>query len=1079
MIKVSGILIAKILGFLMGLWIIIHPTPILAQEVLLGLTSTYGPQGGGTAFSIKSDGSGFAVHKTFTKLGSNPKAELMQAKDGNFYGMTSAGGANNLGTIFKMAPDGSITILHDFNGFEGNAPEGNNLIQAADGNFYGMTSSGGLNNNGAEPGVAFKITPRGEYKVIYTFTRNNGYRPYGDLLQGPDGNFYGLTFYGGTFDMGTIFKLSPTGKHTVLHHFNGTSRGGRPDGSLVRGKDGNFYGLTTLGGANQYGTIFKITLSGTFTLLHTFEITTGGTPVGNLVQGKDGEFYGFTRYGGENFGGTIYRISPTGGYKVIYHFTYGGEIGDTPKRGLLRGKDGSLYGTTMNGGYWGNGTLFKLTTNGTVGVLHSFSPLEEGGRAGGLMQGTDGYLYGMNEIGGPQNDGIIYRIMPTGKNFKILMALPGTFGGVASRGSLVQGQDGFFYGMTEYGGTYNYGTIFKLCSDGSYTILRSLDDLNDGGLPVGDLLLGKDGNFYGLTRHGGVNGSGTYFRITPRGDFTVLYSFQNDDSGYSPWGSLVDGNDGYYYGMTQAGGHMLSGVIFRVTPTGSYEVLHSLNNYEEGSSPRGNLVKGKDGNFYGLTNVGGDYNMGTFFKVTPNGKFTKLHSFNQYDQGDHPAGSLVVGKNGNFYGMTSRGGKDGFGTIFTITPTGKITILKYLVNEYADGANPSGSLVMDKEGNFYGLTSGGGHNYSGTIFKITPAGKYTIMHHLQPVTDGKNPVGSLIFQKATPVANSQNVTTAINTPKSITLSGTGASPLIYKIVSLPKNGTLSGSGAKRTYRPKAGFTSTDSFTFRVIWGCQSSVPKTIFITVGTEVTKAIRINAGGTALTTSLGSFVADTYFVGATSISATSGTIDNTTDGNLYKTNRRATNSDGSFQYTIPVNNGSYMVKLHFAEIYYTTAGKRKFNVTAEGTGWLTNYDIFASAKGARKAVNVSKKITVTDGFLNLQFISVVDKACVAAIEILPISKAEQHIDTSPVILATRLYPNPVIDKFTVDLKVPAEELVTSLLSADGLSLGLNTHRLIATNQLEFPVSHLRPGLYSLLVYTSTGQQVLRFIKK
>ncbi|QNF32735.1 T9SS type A sorting domain-containing protein [Adhaeribacter swui] len=1052
-----------------------------AQEVLLGLTSDYGPQGGGTAFSIKTNGNDFAVHKTFTKLGSNPGGELIQGKDGNFYGMTARGGASDFGTIFRMTPAGTITIMHHFAGFDGNAPGSNNLIQAADGNFYGMTSSGGMNNNGAEPGIAFRITPGGEYKVIYNFTRNEGYRPYGDLLQGPDGNFYGMTYYGGTFDKGTVFKLTPSGTYTVLHHFNGTSRGGWPTGNLVLGNDGNYYGVTTSAGANQLGTIFKITTAGTFTLLHTFELATGGTPVGSLVKGKDGNFYGVTTAGGDNYSGTIFRITANGDYKVLHHYGFDA-IGNTPKRSLILGKDGNLYGTTMNGGDWFNGTIYKVTPSGIVSALHAFSPSEDGGRASGLMQAADGYLYGMNEIGGPQGDGVIYRILPNGTNFKKLVDLPGSFGGVAPRGGLVQGPDGFFYGMTEWGGEYNHGTIFRLCSDGSYKILRSLDDVNDGGYPRGDLLLGKDGNLYGLTSHGGVNGSGTYFRITPQGNFTVLYSFQNDDTGYSPWGTLLDGNDGYYYGMTNAGGELLSGVIFRVTPTGDYTVLHSFDNYEDGSSPQGNLIKGKDGNFYGLTNVGGDYNTGTFFKMAPDGTVTKLHSFYQFEDGDKPSGSLVQGKDGNFYGMAARGGKNGHGTIFRFTPTGKITVLKFMTDEISDGANPHGSLVMDKEGNFYGLTWGGGHNFSGVIFKITPKGNYTVLHHLDGPKEGRSAFGSLIFQKANPTAYAQRVTTAVNTAKVITLKGTGGSPLVYEIISQPKNGTLSGSGAKRTYTPKSDFSGTDSFTYRVNWGCQSSTVATITIQVGTPVATAIRINAGGNALTTTQGNFSADAYFTGATTVSTTAATIANTADPGLYQDNRRASANNGSFQYAIPVTNGQYTVKLHFAETFHTTAGKRQFNVTAEGSSWLNNYDIYVAAGGARQAIVATRNVTVSDGTLDLNFISKVDKACVSAIEVLPASGTEQIEAATPTKeetgLVTRLYPNPVTDQFTVELKVPAEQVSFSIIDASGITVKTHISTRAQADKLEFLVDQLQPGLYTLLVHANNNQQVLRFLK-
>jgi uncharacterized repeat protein (TIGR03803 family) len=288
------------------------PTAI-AQDILTGLTSTGGKLGRGTAFSIKSTGTNFIVNKAFAKLGTAPEGDLIQGSDGNFYGMTARGGdyasfPGGSGTIFKMTPKGVITVLHEFNGHNGRFPVGN-LIKGPDGNFWGMTVFGGADIGG----TVFKITPSGVFTVVYNFIQmdwassDKSGNPLGSLVLGKDGNFYGMTsrtcnvnFCGDSY--GVVFKLTPAGVYTRLYEFTFNS-GGNPYGSLVQGKDGNFYGMTSYGGglstAWGYGTIFKITPSGVFTRLVDLDFNKmGGYPKGSLVEGPDGWFYGMTEYGG-------------------------------------------------------------------------------------------------------------------------------------------------------------------------------------------------------------------------------------------------------------------------------------------------------------------------------------------------------------------------------------------------------------------------------------------------------------------------------------------------------------------------------------------------------------------------------------------------------------------------------------------------------------------------------------------------------------------------------------------------------------------------------------------------------------
>ena len=253
----------------------------------------------------------------------------MQGADGNFYGMTPSGGANGVGEIFELVPNGTnstLTILYSFSGSPDGATPYGNLVQGADGNFYGMTTHGGDTNSTGD-GIIFELVPNGTNStltILHTFNGTggsaDGANPYGSLVQGTDGNFYGMAENGGASSLGTAFQLVPNGTNstfTVLHSFaGGTSDGSRPQGSLVQGTDGNFYGLTSAGGsALGYGTAFKLTPNGTNSTVTLMRSFAGGTsdgrvPYGSLVQGADGNFYGETSSAGANSNaGIVFEIA--------------------------------------------------------------------------------------------------------------------------------------------------------------------------------------------------------------------------------------------------------------------------------------------------------------------------------------------------------------------------------------------------------------------------------------------------------------------------------------------------------------------------------------------------------------------------------------------------------------------------------------------------------------------------------------------------------------------------------------------------------------------------------------------------
>jgi len=347
-----------------------------------------------------------------TSDGSNPLGPLTLGSDGNFYGSTSAGGTTGNGAIYKISPAGVETLLYSFAGGTSDSSYPTSaLTLGTDGNFYGVTEAGGLPNYG----TVYKVTPAGVETVLHAFTGNttDGQFPIGSLTLGADGNFYGTTNRGGTNDLGTVFKITPAGVETILYSFSGgTADGSGAAVSLTLGKDGNFYGVTSGGGAAGTGTIYKVTPTGTESVLYSFgaDMLNCITSDDSLVVGADGNFYGMTNCGGSTNNGTVYKITPAGVQTLLYTFAGGTLDGAMPDASLTLGTDGNLYGLTSGGGANGKGTIFEITPAGVESVLYSFA---DGGANGplprGLTLGSDGSFYGTTLAGGSTLHGSVFK----------------------------------------------------------------------------------------------------------------------------------------------------------------------------------------------------------------------------------------------------------------------------------------------------------------------------------------------------------------------------------------------------------------------------------------------------------------------------------------------------------------------------------------------------------------------------------------------------------------------------------------------------------------------------------------------
>jgi uncharacterized repeat protein (TIGR03803 family) len=344
-----------------------------------------------------------------------PSVALMQAANGYFYGTTDTVGVGQQGTVFRMDAAGTVTVLHTFTGAPDGALPQAALIQATDGNLYGTTSLGGTFNQG----TIFRMTLDGTVTLLHSFTgvTNEGTYPNGALVQATDGNFYGMTSENGTVRT-IIFRLSPDGTFAVLHVFDPHATTSTfPGVALIQASDGNLYG--TAGILGGVGAVFRTTLNGDVTVLHQFTgQPDGAAPHAGLIEATDGNFYGTTESGGEFGIGAIFKVTRTGDLTIVHSFT-GAHVqvfeipdadGGNPWGGLVQAADGMIFGTTGNNGTIDSGTVFQMTPGGTFVTIHRFSGIDGTWPTSALIQGADGNLYGVSQYGSSTKTGTAYRI---------------------------------------------------------------------------------------------------------------------------------------------------------------------------------------------------------------------------------------------------------------------------------------------------------------------------------------------------------------------------------------------------------------------------------------------------------------------------------------------------------------------------------------------------------------------------------------------------------------------------------------------------------------------------------------------
>lgn len=691
-----------------------------------GVTDKGGRFGSGIAFRLTPNGD-FKVLATFNgkENGGEPRGRLLQATDGNFYGTTY-----NPGMVYRLTPGGTLTTLVRF--ADGVRCQ-TGLIQATDGNFYGTDNTS-----------VFKLAPDGQLTVLGRFPNVIppqppragiilGAQP-SELVQASDGNLYGRTIT-------EFFRVSLSGEVTVLSTFAQT-QSLVAMGPLVEGLDGKLYGIspqrTTPGEQSTTPVIQQITVSGSVAIFASFDYSTSGFPESaRLLHAQDGSFYGTTLFGGANSLGSVFRVSGSGISTIA---SFNGNNGRGPVDGLILAPNGKFRGATsgaflaasgFSSGPGTFGTLYEVTPLGQITTLHTFErtlgvlnsngyrsfPAPDGSSVFGsfnaighrMFEAPDGSWYG-SDLSLHDRLASVFRIGPDRiLQFVATDPTPGN-----SISTFVPGNDGTYYATTEFGGAAGKGSIVRLTLPGALETLFSFAGGNGSG-PRAALLPQPDGSFYGTTFAGGQSNLGTVFRFAPGGGVQTLVNFDGSN-GANPVAEVMRAGDGNLYGTTSEVAPNY-GTVFRISREGTFSTLVQFTG-TNGRDPEAALYQASDGLLYGTTVFGGKgpSSSGTVFRIDRAGNFTQVADVPSGTA--NPFSTLIETRDGSLYGTASRGPAL-HGSIFRASKSGTGSRI-YAFNGN-DGQSPTSGPVRGSDGAYYGLTENTAYRFVVLPPQITTA----------------------------------------------------------------------------------------------------------------------------------------------------------------------------------------------------------------------------------------------------------------------------------------------------------------------------------------------------------------------
>ncbi|WP_370480326.1 choice-of-anchor tandem repeat GloVer-containing protein [Tamlana flava] len=506
----------------------------------------------------------------------------------------------------------------------------------------------------------------------------------------------------------------------------------------------------SFGGSQDLGTIFKVNSDGSnHTIVHVFTNDFDGhePQYFKLCEGDNNKLYGMTAKGGLADGGILFEYDPTTDtYTKKIDFAYDSVDAKAPYGGLMLASNNKMYGVSRNGGANNNGVLFEYDYhNNTYTKLNDFNLSTTGSNpTGNLLEASDGKLYGMSSLGGPAGDGAIYRYDIDANSFNIVIYF-GTTNGANPYGELVETSDNKLYGMTSRGGTNDMGVLFEYdLSTTTYTKKIDFDGTTKGKYPYGGISIGDDGKLYGVTRQGGTNNQGILFKFDQSiNSFTELQDFSTA-FGTNPYGTMLLKSDGKFIGLT-------SNTVYEYDPT-----LNVLEKKQDlAGTARGSIMMASNGKYYTGTLNGGHNNQGVVQEYDSNSNtLSTVYSFNSVYKGKYPTDGLVLASDDKLYAVTWEGEQSATsklkGTLIRIDPLTEEVNIIYDFNLASNGLFPYRAPIQASNGFLYGQASEGGVNDNGVIYKFDiNTDTYTKLFDFDPndgisANNGWRPNGRLI-----------------------------------------------------------------------------------------------------------------------------------------------------------------------------------------------------------------------------------------------------------------------------------------------------------------------------------------------
>ena len=715
----------------------------------------------------------------------------------NFYGTTSRGGDSDLGTIFKTDTNGgNLTTIYNIGRKGGKQPINSKLCIANNGKYYGLTSKGGK----FDLGIIYELDILNNTdKILYSFLGSTfGGIPLGSLIQAGNGKLYGMTSTGGANNEGILFEFDITTKVLTKKVDFSTVNGTKPNGTLFEASNGKLYGLTSAGGSTNLGVIFEYDyVLDSFTKKIDFNGMNGAVPFSSLFEVGNGILYGVTRDGGSLSKGNLFEYTIATNTLVSKVDFEGTLNGSKPYESPLKANNGKLYGLTSSGGINDKGVLYEYDIgNDTLIKKIDFTSGSGGGVVprGGMVETVNGDIYGTTSQGGNVNNGgILFRFNYNSNLYHKVFDFNGRVNGAAPMGTLIKRSNSKLLGVTSLGGEGLNGVVYEYDYNlNLYLKLRNFATVSSIEMPKGRLTYAENGKFYGLTNTGGTSQDGAFFEFDPK-TLDVKVKFEHPIVGqnyYIPVGDLVNGRNGYLYGISLKGSNRNDGTLFKYNySTGTYiNFGPPLGHFGTGSPIiKTSLFLHSNGNLFGafmgrifeyniiansfswLTPILGYERSSYFVSEDTSGDIyivsslendgqsignlkkyslstntvSTIHTFTGLD-GNTPVGELILAKNGKFYGVTKLGGVNNKEVIYEYDPS-LSTYTKKLDFDSINGTNPEDGLAELKHGKLFGTTKFGGTNNQGVMYEYDYVlNTIQVKHNFDSASTGSFPMGRIM-----------------------------------------------------------------------------------------------------------------------------------------------------------------------------------------------------------------------------------------------------------------------------------------------------------------------------------------------